>query len=186
MISLIDTVKLAKFGRERLGLVLLCSAWISGCADRNMDDLHKFIAETKSKYVGQVEPLPAITPYESYRYSVENLRDPFKPSVAMIKAAPKRKPSNGIRPNTTRNKEELERFPLDSLQMAGIINNDGETWAIIKAPDNNIYRVKKGNHMGENNGKITKITESYIELREIVADGMGGWIERKNKLTLSE
>ena len=70
--------------------------------------------------------------------------------------------------------------------MVGVMNNNGQNWAIIKAPDNSIYRVRSGNYMGENHGKIQKITEARIDLKEIVADGQGGWITRSNKVTLSE
>ena len=70
--------------------------------------------------------------------------------------------------------------------MVGVMNNEGGNWAIIKAPDGNIFRVKKGNYMGENHGKKLKITEAKIELKEVIANGMGGWKSRKNKITLSE
>ena len=182
-------LKLFKTTQNKFFMALLSVGLITGCSNNDMSDLNQFVTETKSKYVGQVEALPIITPYESYSYNAQAKRDPFKPSVALIKTTTtkrQKKSSSGLRPSDIRNKEELERFPLESLVMVGIMNNDGDNWAIVKAPDNNIYRVKRGNYMGENHGKILKITESRIDLKEIVADGMGGWIERKNKVTLSE
>jgi len=157
-----------------------------GCTNNNMNDLATFVAETKAKYVGQVEALPIITPYETHRYQVANIRDPFKSSVSLVKSiSKKRSKSSGVRPSNVRNKEELEKYPLDSLVMVGIMNNNGQNWAIIKTPDNNIYRVRKGNYIGENNGKILNISESKITLKEIVADGLGGWAERRNNVVLS-
>lgn len=177
----------SKFSTVNSWIMLFMMVALAGCSQNDMSDLNQFITETKSKYEGQVEPLPVITPYESHSYQAQIQRDPFKPSVAMVKASPPKRPSNnGISPNSVRNKEELERYPLSSLVMVGVLNNDGQNWAIIKAPDSSIYRVRKGNYMGENHGKIIKITESRIDLKEIVADGLGGWIERKNKITLSE
>lgn len=158
----------------------------TGCAENNMNDLIQYTQETKQKYMGQVEALPAITPYESYRYQVSEKRDPFKPSISLVKTIALKRASNGIKPNAIRNKEDLEKYPLESLVMVGIMNNNGQNWAIVKAPDSSIFRVKKGNYMGENNGKILKITESKIDLKEIVSDGLGGWIERPNKLAISE
>ena len=169
--------------------LLLLAAWtqlLIGCSESDMSDLQKFVAETKSKYVGQVEPLPVITPYESYSYEAFVKRDPFRASVAMVPAEPVKRTTNGVKPSTARNREELEKYPLNSLQMVGVLNNDGQNWAIIKAPDSSIFRVRKGNYMGENHGKIISITEGQIDLKEIVADGTGGWTERKNKITLSE
>lgn len=175
-----------KFTLKRLGLVIATIILTSGCAERDMSDLNQFVSDTRSKYAGQVEPLPVITPYESYSYVADMKRDPFKASVALVKSAPRKRVSNGVRPSEVRNKEELERYPLSSLVMVGIMNNDGDNWAIVKAPDGSIFRVKKGNYMGENHGKITKITESQISLKEIVSDGMDGWKERNNKVTLFE
>ena len=165
-----------------LGTILL----FTGCASNDMSDLSTFIAETKAKYVGQVEALPIITPYENRHYQVANIRDPFKSPVSLVKSISRKKSSNSnVKPSALRNKEELEKFPLDSLSMVGIMNNNGQNWAIIKTPDNNIFRVRKGNYIGVNNGKILNITETQITLTEIVADGLGGWVERRNKVALS-
>jgi len=166
-------------------LLIVISMMLSGC-NSNMDDLATFVAETKAKYVGQVEALPIITPYETHRYQVENIRDPFRSSISLVKSITREKrKNNGVRPSSVRNKEELEKYPLDSLVMVGIMNNNGQNWAIIKTPDSNIFRVRKGNYIGENNGKILRISESKITLKEIVADGLGGWAERKNNVALS-
>lgn len=178
-----------KQNAKKHGLVvalIIATVFTSGCAENDMSDLTQFTVETRQKYLGQVEALPAITPYESYHYQVTDLRDPFKPTVSLVKTIELKRRSNGLKPNEVRNKEDLENYALESLVMVGIMNNNGQNWAIIKAPDNNIFRVKKGNYMGENNGKILKISESKISLKEIVKDGLGGWIERKNKLAISE
>jgi len=166
--------------------VILLFAVLSGCAKNDVSDLKTFVNEVKIKYKGQVEALPAIAPYESHHYSLSKTRDPFRPSVSLVKEATLKRSSSGLKPNEIRNKEGLEKYALQSLTMVGIMNNDGQNWAIVKAPDNTIYRVRKGNYMGENNGKITRISESGIDLREIVPDGRGGWVKRKNKLSLTQ
>jgi len=170
------------------GAILLASIilLVMGCADNSMSDLNQYALDTKQKYMGKVEALPEIIPYESYHYQVSEKRDPFKPSISLVKTIALKRTSNGIKPNTVRNKEDLEKYALETLVMVGIMNNNGQNWAIVKAPDSSIFRVKKGNYMGENNGKILKITESKIDLKEIVQDGLGGWIERPNKLAISE
>ena len=170
----------------RLIFSLAAIAALAGCAESDVSDLNAFVAEVKVKYKGQVEVLPVISPYESYRYNVANQRDPFRPSVSLVKEATVKRSSSGLKPNEVRNKEGLEKYALQSLVMVGIMNNNGQNWAIVKAPDNSIFRVRKGNYMGENNGKITRISESGIDLDEIVADGRGGWVKRNNKLSLTE
>ncbi len=170
----------------RIGSAALLCMVLGACNGDNMDDLQNFIKETKTKFNGQVEPLPEVRPYESYRYKVANLRDPFRNVTPTVKSIGHPGAGNGVRPNMNRNKEELERFPLDSLKMVGILENNGETWAAVKAPDKTIYRVRKGNYIGMNNGKIKRISETKIEVVEIIADGTGGWVERPNTLALTE
>jgi type IV pilus assembly protein PilP len=52
--------------------------------------------------------------------------------------------------------------------------------------DNLLYQVKVGDYLGQNYGKIIKITETDISLREIVQDAAGEWIERAGSLQLQE
>lgn len=170
---------------KSLMIMVLCSQMLS-CAKDDVSDLDAYVGELKGKFKGQVEALPVILPYDSYHYSVARQRDPFRPSVSLVKEATIKRNSNGIKPNEVRNKEGLEKYALQSLIMVGIMNNNGQNWAIVKAPDGTIFRVRKGNYMGENHGKIKSITESGIDLTEIVADARGGWIERSNKLNLTE
>lgn len=171
---------------HRAGVIVALCVALTACYSDDMNDLRGFIDETRTKYNGQVEPLPELTPYESYRYTVADRRDPFRPVVSAVKAIEQSGVNSGVRPDTNRNREELERFPLDALKMVGILENNGETWAAVKAPDKTIYRVRKGNYLGMNYGRITRIDETKIEVLEIIPDGMGGWVKRPNSLSLIE
>lgn len=158
----------------------------TSCARSNMDDLEQFVKETKLKFAGQVESLPAVRPYESYDYGASDKRDPFRSSVSLVKTIAITHVSNGLLPDSVRRKEELEQFELDSLTMVGLLVKEGQNWAIVKAPGGNVARVREGNYIGRNHGKILKISETKIEVKEIVADGLGGWIERPNTLGLKQ
>lgn len=176
---------LANILRLKEALLFVMGLALVACGDSNLADLEQYVTESRAQHQGTIEPLPAITPYESYRYHASKERDPFKPSVSLVKSI-SLKTRNGISPNDKRTKEDLEKYALESLTMVGVMHNQGLTWGIIKAPDSAIYRVRKGNYMGLNHGKIISIKENIIDLKEIVADGMGGWIERPNKVTISE
>jgi len=91
-----------------------------------------------------------------------------------------------VRPDLNRPREPLEEYPLDSLRMVGILELKGTRWALIKTPDETIHRVRVGNYMGQNHGRITRITETQVDLIEIVPDGLGGWMERKAQVALVE
>jgi len=169
----------------KIAFITFLAIIVNACSGGSVSDLEEHIQSSRSKHKGTIEPLPAITPYESYRYHAGKERDPFKPSVSLVKSI-SINTGNGVRPNDKRNREDLERFALESLSMVGVMNNQGLTWGIIKAPDNAIYRVRKGNYLGLNHGRILSIKENKIDVREIVTDGMGGWIERPNTISLSE
>ena len=42
------------------------------------------------------------------------------------------------------------------------------------------------NYLGQNFGRIMKITETEVQLREVVQDSSGDWIERPASLQLQE
>jgi type IV pilus assembly protein PilP len=68
--------------------------------------------------------------------------------------------------------------------MVGTLQQQKAIYALVKAPDNNLFRVKVGNYLGQNFGRITEITESAIKLKELVQDSAGDWTERVSTLTL--
>lgn len=166
----------------RFFAVLLLSA-LAACSTE-MGDLEQKVAEVKSRKSNAIEPVPQIKQYEAFAYEPGERGDPFTQVVA------RRNPSgfetSGLKPDLNRNKEPLEEFPLDALRMLGIINANGKTYAMIKAPDNVVHRVTLKDHMGQNYGEITKITESEVTLLEIVPDGFGAWMQRPASLALAQ
>ena len=84
-----------------------------------------------------------------------------------------------------RRKEPLEAYPLDVMAMVGSLDKKGTPTALLRV-DKLLYQVRVGNYVGQNYGKIVKITENSIQLREIVQDATGDWIERIATLDLQE
>lgn len=154
------------------------------CSSEEMDDLRDYVQDVKARKKGNIPPLPAVETYETYAYNEVDLRNPF---VATKSERTARGPSNnGVSPNLKREREVLEQFPLDTLKMVGILEQTGERWALIKAQDGTLYRIKKGSYVGQDNGRITRISETSIELTEIVPDGLGGWVKRQSTLSATE
>lgn len=173
--------RFASLGRY-VGILVLAIGLVA-CGDTPDADLRQFVSDTKAKEKGRIPPLPEPQKFEIYTYDEESLRDPFVPAkiVEDTKGS-----DSGLRPDTNRVKDVLEEYPLGSLKMMGSLEKNGKLWALLRAPDGTLHRTTKGRHMGQNNGKIIKITESELELKEIVPDGLGGWIERFSTLTTSE
>ncbi|MGR9045459.1 MAG: pilus assembly protein PilP [Gammaproteobacteria bacterium] len=159
---------------------------LTGCGGQDNSDLTNYIAAVKARPKTQIEPLPAMKVVEPFIFKPDGLRDPFRPIVRMEQEEGGEVASgSGIRPDTTRRKEELETYSLDSLRMVGTVKKDG-IWGLIKASDGTIHRVRVGNHMGKNYGKIIRIVDDKIELMEIVPDKPGTWREQQASLALAE
>ena len=159
--------------------------FLAGCADSSISDLQNYVSDVKAKK-GTIEPVPEFPEIETFVYNAESYNDPFKPwttEVAPLNKAAQN--NNGIKPSSDRPKEELEEFPLDTLRMMGILEMKGTRWALIKASDGIVYRVKKGNYMGQNYGKVVDVQDDKVILKEIVPDGLGGWEEREASLALN-
>jgi type IV pilus assembly protein PilP len=166
-------------GRRRLVIALL-SMGIAGCGGDSHTDLRQFVKESENLPHGQIPPLPEVKPYEPAIYTAFDTIDPFKPR----KIEPPR--SSGDGPDLNRRREPLEAFPLESLRMVGTLEQKKEIYAIVKTPDNSIFRVRQGNYMGQNFGRIVAITEANIKLREIHQGSGGNWEEKEQVLLLQE
>ena len=154
---------------------------LAGCSTET-DELRDFVRNSDKGIPRRVEPLPAVKPFEPFAYEGFDLPDPFKPRKL---ASADKGAGGGVAPDLNRRKEPLEAFPLEQLKMVGTLSQNKETYALVKA-DKTLYRVKKGNYMGQNFGLITDVTDSEIKLKEIVQDSAGDWAERQSVLPLLE
>jgi type IV pilus assembly protein PilP len=162
-------------------LVLAALLVLGGCSSE-IDELRQFVRDSDKGVPRRIDPLPAVKPFEPFTYEGFDLPDPFKPRKL---TPPKEGAGGGIAPDLNRRKEPLEAFPLEQLKMVGTLSQNKETYALVRA-DKTLYRVKKGNYMGQNFGLITDVTETEIKLKEIVQDSAGDWAERQSVLPLLE
>ena len=160
-----------------------------GCSASSEDELHQWMAEQKSQTRPKVVPISEPKLFKPESYLQLSAVDPF--SKEKLTQALKRESSqataNGalVAPELARRKEALESFPLDVMAMVGSYVKAGQPVALVKV-DNLLYQVKPGNYLGQNYGRVTKIAETEVTLREIVQDAVGEWIERPTTLQLQE
>jgi type IV pilus assembly protein PilP len=168
-------------------LTLLCLAAI-GCADSEQEDLQKWMSEQRAAIKPRVEAISAPKPYTPKPYTQEALTEPFsnqKLAQALKRDASQATANVGlVTPELSRRKEALEAYPLDAMAMVGSLLQAQPT-ALVQV-EKLLYQVKVGSYLGQNYGKVTKITESEVALREIVQDSAGEWIERQASLLLQE
>jgi type IV pilus assembly protein PilP len=151
---------------------------LAGCGN-GLGELQAQIEQAKQRPGGRIQPLPEVTPYESYAYSKSAERSPFVQSSLAESAS-------GPRPDSARPREYLEQFPLDTMRMVGTLRLGGANYGLLQTRDGLIHRVLPGNHVGQNDGRILSIGDARITLVEIVPDGLGGYIERPAALALSD
>ncbi len=166
--------------------VMCCaSLLLHGCGSEEFEDLNRFVEESKQGLRGRVEPLPEIKQFEPFAYNAFDLADPFSPRSS--DTAGGAAVATGPAPDMNRRKETLEAFPLETLKMVGTLERNRVRYALIKTPDNNLYKAKVGNYMGQNFGIVTAVSETVVTLKEVVQDpANGGWSERSTSLQLLE
>lgn len=161
--------------------VALASLVLVACSGSDNEDLRQWMNDASKNIKGQIPPLPQVKPYEPVPYSAGNLTDPFKASRAGSEH--KKTAGGGLQPDLDRPREPLEAYPLESLKYVGVMSRKKTSYAIIQV-DATLYQVKVGNHMGQNFGVVTKITEAETTLKELVQDSAGDWVERTSTLLL--
>lgn len=166
-------------------VLLVASIGLSGCGTGgDFADLQSYMDEVRARPKGSIEPLPKFQPYESFTYSAASLRSPFQPPVK-IDMVSRQKGSQEVKPDETRVKQFLEGFNIEVFEMVGTLANDAGVFALVSGAGG-VHRVKVGDYLGRNHGRILVIDESKIDVMEIVPDGEGGWLERPRSLSLKE
>lgn len=155
---------------------------LAACGSEEHSDLKQFVKDSDNLPRGRIPPVPEAKPYEPFAYQAFDLTDPFKPR----KIEPPKNSGGGMRPDFNRRREPLEAYPLENLRMVGTLEQKKDFFALIKTPDNNLFRVKPGNYIGQNFGRIVAIGDSNIKLREIVQDNSGNWEEKDQVLQLQD
>jgi len=164
---------------------LLCAILAPACSGEQ-EELQQWMEQQKREVKPNVQPLSEPKKFNPQPYAAVTGVEPFstqKLTVALKQEA--RQPNSLLAAEINRRKEPLEAYPLDSMTMVGSLTREGRPYALLRV-DNLLYQVKLGDYLGQNYGKITRITETDISLREIVQDAAGEWIERTTALQLQE
>jgi type IV pilus assembly protein PilP len=164
---------------------LLATALLGACS-ADEDGLRSWMEQQRREVKPNVSPLQPPKKFDPQPYNMSQAVEPFstqKLTVALKQEA--RQPNSLLAAELNRRKEPLEAYPLDSMSMVGSVIKQGQPFALLRV-DNLLYQVKPGDYLGQNYGRITKIAETEIDLREIVQDAAGEWIERPAVLQLVE
>jgi type IV pilus assembly protein PilP len=173
----------------RTSTVILVSLLLAACAETGQDELQAWMKEQRAQTKPKVQPIPEPKKFAPQAYTQERATDPF--SNQKLTQALRRESSQStsnaalVAPELARRKEPLEAYPLDTMAMVGSLIKEGKPVALVRV-DNLLYQVRPGGYLGQNFGRIVKVGETEVILREIVQDAAGEWIERRATLQLQE
>jgi type IV pilus assembly protein PilP len=160
---------------------------ITGCGQNaDISDLERFTEEAFKDHTPEVEPLPALQPQAVFIYTASGLLDPFDRDNLKEKAENLPALAGADGPDQSRRKEPLEAFPLDSLKLVGVLAQNDQNWAVIRAPDKTVHRVRQGNYMGINYGEILAVEDNTVAVSELVRNPVGRWEKKEASLILVE
>lgn len=173
--------------KSKIVCALFLVALATGCTrDINSQpgdapNLQSWVDQVNSRKAEPLEPLPTLTRFEAVPYNASTDRDPFSPQMMMDRSS-----TTSLRPDESRPRQPLEAFALDSLKMVGTMGEGGALSALMMGPDNITYRVRAGEYLGQNDGRIVVVFKDRVELVEVVSDGAGGWMEREAAVSMAE
>lgn len=170
--------------RLALALAVPAALLVAGCeADRS--ELQSWMDETRRNMPVRVDKVPAPKSFEPFRYQAGAETDPFSLAKLKVGAVAAARAGGGLAPDLTRRREALEAFPLDNLKLVGNLRQGSANVALLQA-DTALYQVRVGNYVGQNFGRIVRISETEVAVRELVQDAAGEWVERTTALRLQE
>lgn len=170
-----------------LGCMFSTSLLLTGCLGSKDTELQQWMVEQKGNTPAKIAPITAPKKFVPQAYTQQAAMEPFN-NQKLLQALRKDSSQSAanlalISPELARRKEALESFPLDTVSMVGTLNKKNTPVALLRV-DKLLYQAKVGNYVGQNYGRITKITDAEIVLREIAQDASGEWTERKVNLQL--
>ena len=58
--------------------------------------------------------------------------------------------------------------------------------ALVRDPEGVVHRVRSGNYLGRNNGKVLHVAEDRLRLSEVVWSDEQGWEDRAAEMALRD
>jgi type IV pilus assembly protein PilP len=171
-----------------LALIIAAPLALSACGFSSETEIQQWMTETRASMRPNTTPVPEPKVFTPQSYESRAAVDPFdgqKIVMAVARQQQARASASSVKPDLDRRRETLEGFPLDQIRMVGMMRQSGNNVALVET-NGSTHMVRVGNYVGQNFGLITRITEAEVQLKEIVQDAAGEWVERPAKLELQD
>ena len=162
----------------------VCLAAVAASCGGQPDDLRAYLDEVKARPGVPLEPLPVVREPDLFVYEPAGRRSPFEPALPGTGAAPQAAAGPG--PDPDRERDFLEHYSLDALRMVGSVSTGPGRFGLILTPDGLVHRVAMGDYLGRNHGRVVGISAREVRIVELVANGIGGYVERPAAVVLAD
>lgn len=170
----------------RSGATALTAILLAGCSASDVKEVQDWMAQVKKDTRVSVVPIAEPKTFIPFAYAAREQIDPFSPNKLLAELARvAEKSDNKFKPDMDRRKEPLENFPLDTFMMVGVIQKAGINYSLLQV-DRALHQVRTGQRIGQNYGLVTGVSETAVNIKEVVQDAGGEWVERLSKLELQE
>lgn len=169
---------------KQAGALAAAALLLAGCGDSDVKEVRDWMDQVKRETRPSIKPLAAPKDFIPFAYADRDTMDPFSQNKLLnqlAKAAETSQDPN--KPDLQRPREVLEGYPLDTMQMVGTMQKGGVNYALLQV-DRSVYQVRSGQRIGQNFGIVTRVGDDAINIREVVQDAAGEWVERMAKLEL--
>jgi type IV pilus assembly protein PilP len=168
--------------RQGIASMMACAALLAGCGDSDVREVREWMDQVQRETRPDVKPLVEPKDFIPYAYGAGEATDPFNQAKLLTELA-RAVAHNPNQPDLARPRELLEGFPLDTMQMVGSMQKGGTGYALLQI-DRSVYQVRTGQRVGQNFGVVTRVGEDAVDIREVVQDAAGDWVERMARLEL--
>ena len=169
---------------KRAGAFVAAALLLAGCGDSDVKEVHDWMDQVRQQTRPAVKPLAEPKDFIPYAYGAKEAVDPFSPNKLLSQLAKAAETSHDPnKPDLQRTRELLETYPLDTMKMVGTMQKGSVTYALLQI-DRAVYQVRAGQRIGQNFGIVTRVSDDAINIREVVQDAAGEWVERMAKLEL--
>ncbi|UHJ60007.1 pilus assembly protein PilP [Vibrio furnissii] len=156
---------------------------LGGCK-ANQESLTDYLATVERQAQRDVAVLAPVVQFEVFAYTQQQGREPFVlPQEALVQNQPVVK-ANCWQPTARHKSGVLERYPLSQLHLKGVMSSGGAVSALVQTPQGSVMKIKAGQYLGLNNGRVTRVADDYLLIKETLPDGLGCWNQRNVKLAL--
>jgi type IV pilus assembly protein PilP len=171
----------------RTSALALAAALLAGCGASDVKEVQDWMAQVKRDTRVNVVPIAEPKTFVPFAYTAREQTDPFSPNklLAELARAAEQSDNNKYKPDMARRKELLEAYPLDTFVMVGVLQKGGINYALLQI-DRAVHQVRVGQRIGQNYGLVTAVTDNAVNIKEVVQDAGGEWVERQSKLELQE